>query len=360
MFCIGTRPEAIKLAPLILASKARNLDVQVVVTGQHHEMLVPFLEFFKIQVTDRLNVMQAHQSLSELTAKVLMQIQPLFTKNKPELLFVQGDTTTALGSALAAFYEKVPVVHVEAGLRTQDRYSPFPEEMNRKLIGGIAEYHFAPTETSAENLRREGITQNVWVTGNTGIDGLRICSEIIKNDNTDHPSATDKNLKTILVTCHRRENHGQPLENICSAFLEIVNHFEDTEIVFPVHLNPKVQTLVQQKLGNHPRIKLLKPLDYPDFVKWMQKSHILLTDSGGIQEEGPYFKKPILVMRESTDRPEGVAAGVAELVGSSREKIVSAVTRALTDEKYYQSFQKSENPYGDGFASEKILKHLGL
>ncbi len=355
LFCIGTRPEAIKLAPLILAARKMNQEAIVISTGQHRKMLDPLLEFFKLEVSEDLNVMSQDQSLAELTATVLKRFQAVLTSYRPNLVIVQGDTTTAAACALAAFYEKVTVAHVEAGLRTGDCYSPFPEEMNRTLIGDLARYHFAPTEQAKINLAKEGITKNVWVTGNTGIDALRIVTEL-------HPvsSKEPKEKRTIVVTCHRRENHGQPLENICKAILEIVNRFSDVEVVFPVHLNPNVGATVERILKNHPQIKLPAPLDYPEFTQYLQKCSILLTDSGGIQEEAPYFKRPLFVLRDSTERPEGVQAGVAALVGSDTQKIVEQVSKALTDRSYYESFQKGVSPYGDGFASEKILEILRI
>ena len=352
-FCIGTRPEAIKLAPLILEAQKRGHQTQVLVTGQHKELLTPFLEFFGIRVDFNLEVLKPNQSLSELTSTILSRIQPILQKNRPDVLFVQGDTTTAFTSALAAFYEKIPVAHVEAGLRTFDRYSPFPEEMNRKLVGAISHFHFAPTENSKKNLLNEGYRENIWVTGNTGIDGLRIANEKLKNSSSIATTAKNENL--IVVTCHRRENHGQPLREICGAIREVVEKNEGVRVVFPVHLNPNVQTVVNELLGNHPRIQLIAPLDYAEFVPYMRDCYLLLTDSGGVQEEAPYFKKPIFVMRESTERPEGVEAGVSALVGSNRKKIVELVSRALTDSSYYQSFQKSVNPYGDGHSAERIL-----
>jgi UDP-N-acetylglucosamine 2-epimerase (non-hydrolysing) len=351
IFCIGTRPEAIKLAPLILAAKDRGLDAKILSTGQHRKMLDPILDFFKLKPDFELSILKSNQSLAEMTASILTKTSEIFKNERPYCVFVQGDTTTAFASALAAFYEKIKIAHVEAGLRTHERYSPFPEEMNRRQIASLADYHFAPTQSAKDNLTREYILQNVFVTGNTGIDALRITSQLQKNLNT----YTEPHEKLILVTCHRRENHGEPLLRICDALLQIVNRFEDVKIVFPVHLNPNVQKTVHEKLDQHPRIQLIEPLNYPEFSKMMQESFLLITDSGGVQEEAPYFKKPIFVMRESTERPEGIEAKVAELVGSESEKIVSRVSLALTDPGYYQSFQKSVNPYGDGHASEKIL-----
>ncbi len=351
MFCIGTRPEAIKLAPLILEAKKQGFETQVVVSGQHKEMLEPFLQFFKLDVFSNLQVLKPNQTLSELTSTILSRMTPLLAQEKPDLLLVQGDTTTAMTCALAAFYEKIQVAHIEAGLRTHDPYSPFPEEMNRKLISAIAHFHFAPTSESEQNLAREGISKNVWVTGNTGIDALRITSEKIQ-------STLTADSQQILVTCHRRENHGEPLVRILDAILKILDLNPKANVVFPVHLNPNVQALVHEKLGKHERVRLTQPMDYLDFAKAMKESRVILTDSGGVQEEAPYFKKPIFIMRESTERPEGVHAGVAELVGSDAEKIVKSVTRALTDAEYEAKFQQAISPYGDGFASERILRTL--
>ena len=351
LFCIGTRPEAIKLAPLILEAKKRGLNTQVVTTGQHREMLIPFIQFFGIHVDHSLDVLRPNQSLSSLTAQVLNDIHPVILKADPSWIITQGDTTTAFGCSLAGFYHKIPVAHVEAGLRTFDRYSPFPEEMNRKLIGAIAELHFAPTQSAKKNLALEGITNNVWVTGNTGVDALRITLDTL-------PQKSAENQKQILVTCHRRENHGEPLVEICDAILTLVKKFPELKIVFPVHLNPNVQKVVHEKLGQNNRIQLTAPMNYTDFASAMRDSYLLLTDSGGVQEEAPYLQKPIFVLRESTERPEGVEAGVSILVGSDSKKIVESVSRALTDETYYRSFQKSSNPYGDGFASARILDEI--
>ena len=350
VFCIGTRPEAIKLAPLVLEATRRGHPLKVIVSGQHREMLIPFLNFFGIQPDHDLDVLKPNQSLTELTSTILSRIQSILKQETPDVLFVQGDTTTALASAMAGFYEKIPVAHVEAGLRTHDRYSPFPEEMNRKLLASLADYHFAPTEGSKQNLIKEGITKNVWVTGNTGIDGLRIANDRLA------PTRGTTDEKTIVVTCHRRENHGEPLKEICAAVREIVDLHPHTRVVFPVHLNPNVQATVHSHLGSHPRITLLRPLDYAEFVPYLRESHLLLTDSGGLQEEAPFFKKPVFILRESTERPEGVEAKVSELVGSSRKKIVERVSLALTNPEYYSSFQTAVNPYGDGYSSARILE----
>ncbi len=349
LFCIGTRPEAIKLAPVILEARTRGFDTKVVVTGQHQDLLEPFLEWFDLKPDFRLQVLRPGQSLSELTARILNEFQPVLGSVKPDLVLTQGDTTTAFACSLAAFYEKIPVAHVEAGLRTHDRYSPFPEEMNRLLIGRLANLHFPPTEAAKENLLREGITGLLPVTGNTGVDALRITLERLPLN------AGAGSHRTILMTCHRRENHGEPLERICRAVRAVLDRIPDVELVFPVHPNPNIKERVQGLLGSHPRVRLIAPLGYVEFAQAMRNSTLLLTDSGGVQEEAPYLKKPIFVLRESTERPEGVAAGVAELVGSDEERIRNTVIRALTDSTYYESFRKATSPYGDGFASRRIL-----
>jgi len=351
LFCIGTRPEAIKLAPLILEAKHRGHSPTVITTGQHQELLEPFLNFFNIVPNFRLNVLNQGQSLSGLTSKIISDFSPILSESKPELVFTQGDTATAFACSLVAFYEKIPVAHIEAGLRTHDRYSPFPEEMNRQLIGKLANYHFAPTEQAKENLLLEGIRENIWVTGNTGIDALRITLGKI-------PDAPASSTKRILMTCHRRENHGAPLDRICKAVRVVLDQHPDTEVLFPVHPNPNIKERVRGLLGDHPRIQLVDPLGYVEFAAEMKKAFLILTDSGGVQEEAPYLKKPIFVLRETTERPEGVSAGVAALVGSDESKIIQCVGMALTDPNYYQSFQKSISPYGDGFASTRILDFL--
>ena len=298
MFCIGTRPEAIKMAPLILEAIKRKQDVKLLISGQHKEMLTPFLNFFNLNVDYNLEVLKKNQPLTELTSIILDKIRPILENEKPDMIFVQGDTTTAMASALAAFYEKIPVAHIEAGLRTHDRYSPFPEEMNRKLISAIAEYHFSPTEESKQNLLREGMTKNIWVTGNTGVDALRITLEQLGKGKVK-PKTFSSLHKQMLMTCHRRENHGEPLESICSALLEVVEKNKNLNIIFPVHLNPNVQRIVHSRLGNHSRIQLIEPQGYLEFSKLMHESDFILTDSGGVQEEAPYLKKPIFVLRDS-------------------------------------------------------------
>ena len=352
LFCIGTRPEAIKLAPVILEATARGWEVLVLTTGQHQDLLEPFLKLFEIVPDIRLDVLRPGQSLSELTSRILSEFQPALTGLKPDLVLTQGDTTTAFACALGAFYEKIPVAHIEAGLRTHDPYSPFPEEMNRQLIGRIATYHFPPTEAARANLIRENISGASPATGNTGVDALRITLERISAE------SDSINEKSILMTCHRRENHGAPLERICRAARRLLDSNPDTHLVFPVHPNPNIKNRVEGLLGDHPRVRLIAPLGYVEFATAMSRATLLLTDSGGVQEEAPYLKKPIFVLRESTERPEGIEAGVAELVGSDEERIFSSVNRALHDRDYYESFQKAVSPYGDGFASRRILDVL--
>ena len=352
LFCIGTRPEAIKLAPVILEAKARGLEVMVLTTGQHQDLLEPFLKLFEIVPDIRLEVLRPGQSLSELTSRILSEFQPALTRLKPDLVLTQGDTTTAFACALGAFYEKIPVAHIEAGLRTHDPYSPFPEEMNRQLIGRIATYHFPPTVAALANLIKENINSASPATGNTGVDALRITLERIS------AGPDSVNEKSILMTCHRRENHGAPLERICRAARRVLDANPDTVLVFPVHPNPNIKNRVEDLLGDHPRVRLIAPLGYVEFATAMARATLLLTDSGGVQEEAPYLKKPIFVLRESTERPEGIEAGVAELVGSDEERIFSSVIRALHDRAYYDSFQKAVSPYGDGFASRRILDVL--
>jgi len=362
LFCFGTRPEAIKMAPVISEAGRRGHEVRVCITGQHKEMLSPFLTFFGIHSDYSLNVMLNNQTLTSLTARLLVGIEDVIRDAKPDIVFVQGDTTTTFASALGAFYQKVDIAYVEAGLRTGDIYSPFPEEGNRRLVTPLAKYFFAPTLQSSENLAREGVSNNVIVTGNTGIDALRCVIEKIQSSETEklllnRYSALNFNKKIILVTVHRRENHGEPLRRICESISFIAQKY-DFEIVVPVHLNPQVKAVVTEKLGRFSNVHLLPPLEYVDFCWLMSRSHIILTDSGGVQEEGPFFRKPILILRENTERPEGVSAGVAKLVGSNYEKIIGEVAALSEENAYYSSFSRNENPYGDGYASKVVLDFL--
>ena len=360
LFLFGTRPEAIKMAPLVKTfCLDSNFTVKVGVTAQHREMLDQVLDFFKIDVDYDLNIMKPNQSLHELTSSLILKItEDILNKENFDYVFVQGDTTTVLAGALAAFYKKIKVIHIEAGLRSHDIYSPFPEEMNRILTSKIAHIHFCPTQTAADNLDREDLKNNVFVVGNTVIDALLLGLDEIKNSSESNLinkySNIDFNKKIILVTCHRRENFGKPFEEICDALLEISDSFKETiQIVYPVHLNPNIMKIAYEKLTRE-NIKLISPLDYPDLIWMMNRSNIILTDSGGIQEEAPSLGKPVLVLRDITERMEGVHAGTAILVGSSKEKIVVETSMLLTDVSYYLKISKAINPYGDGTTSEKI------
>lgn len=360
LFLFGTRPEAIKMAPLVKTfCLDSNFIVKVGVTAQHREMLDQVLDFFKIKVDYDLNIMKSNQSLHELTSSLILKItEDILNKEDFDYVFVQGDTTTVLAGALASFYKKIKIIHIEAGLRSHDIYSPFPEEMNRILTSRIANIHFCPTQTAAENLRREDLKKNVFIVGNTVIDALLLGLDEIKNSSESNLinkySNIDFNKKIILVTCHRRENFGKPFEEICDALLEISDSFKETiQIVYPVHLNPNVMKIAHDKLTRE-NIKLISPLDYPDLIWMMNRSNIILTDSGGIQEEAPSLGKPVLVLREITERMEGVDAGTAILVGSNKEKIVAETSILLMDDTYYSKISKAINPYGDGTTSKKI------
>lgn len=360
LFLFGTRPEAIKMAPLVKTfSLDSNFNVKVGVTAQHREMLDQVLDFFKIKVDYDLNIMKPNQSLHELTSSLILKItEDILNKDNFDYVFVQGDTTTVLAGALASFYKKIKVIHIEAGLRSHNIYSPFPEEMNRILTSKIAHIHFCPTQIAVENLHRENIKNNVFEVGNTVIDALLLGLDEIKNSSENilinKYSNINFNKKIILVTCHRRENFGKPFEEICEALLEISFLFKETiQIVYPVHLNPNIMKIAHEKLTRE-NIILISPLDYPDLIWMMNRSNIILTDSGGIQEEAPSLGKPVLVLREITERMEGVEAGTAILVGSNKEKIVAETSMLLTDDSYYSKISKASNPYGDGTTSEKI------
>ncbi len=323
-------------------------------------MLDQVLDLFNIKPDFDLNLMKPSQDLTDITSNVLIGMRDVFDQWKPDMVFVHGDTTTAMAASLAAFYAKIPVAHVEAGLRTNDIYSPWPEEMNRRIVGRVSSLHFAPTDTARANLLAEGCAENsIHVTGNTVIDALLKVVERFNNDSTlnlqlrKRFSYLQEDKRLILVTGHRRENFGQGFENICKALSKIAKR-DDVEIVYPVHLNPKVQEPVRRILGNCPRIHLIEPLDYLPFVYLMNRAYVLLTDSGGIQEEAPSLDKPVLVMRDTTERPEAVAAGTVKLVGTDAERIVSEITRLLDDQQVYQRMSNTHNPYGDGHAAERI------
>ena len=360
LFIFGTRPEAIKMAQLIkeYLKVQDTTDVKVCVTSQHREMLDQVLAFFNIAPDYDLDLMTNNQSIFDITANGLKALESVLADSMPDIVFVQGDTTTAFIGALAAFYNKVKIVHIEAGLRSKDKYSPFPEEINRVLVGHMADYHFAPTETAASNLRDEGITGNVWVVGNTGIDALLSGLDIIKamDENTFLSFFNYVNFtkRIILVTGHRRESFGSPFENICDALKELAQNFQEVEIVYPVHLNPNVREPVKRILHDISNVHLIEPLEYPYLIWLMNKSYLVLTDSGGIQEEAPSLGKPVLVMREITERVEGIAAGTAKLIGTSKEKIIGEVSILLNDRGKYEEMSRAVNPYGDGNAAFKI------
>jgi UDP-N-acetylglucosamine 2-epimerase (non-hydrolysing) len=361
--CIfGTRPEAIKLAPLIrrLADAPDRFTPVTIVTAQHREMLDQVLELFSIRPDYDLKIIQPRQSLAQIAAKAMAGLDSIMAEVKPDFVMVQGDTSTTFIGALAAFYHQIPVAHVEAGLRTRKKYYPFPEEINRHLTSVIADAHFAPTPVSRQNLLDEGISpEAIWVTGNTVIDAL---NDVLRwNRHCPHPilqKITREKLRMILVTSHRRENQGKPQEQICSALLDLVQRFKDILVVFPVHLSPAVRDTIIPLLRQHDRIALLDPIDYFETIHFMKASYLLLTDSGGIQEEAPALGKPVLVLREETERPEGIAAGTVRLVGASAFNIVNSVSELLSDEGAYKKMAEAVNPYGDGLASERILQTL--
>ena len=356
LFVFGTRPEAIKMAPLIRVCKATpGFQVQVCTTGQHREMLEQVMHFFGIQADVELQLMQANQSLYQLTASALTKLEGVITVSKPDLVLVQGDTTTAFTGALAAFYQKVAIAHVEAGLRSFNKYAPFPEEINRKMISTMTDLHFAPTAKAKTNLEAEGYTEGVYVTGNTVIDALLWGVEKVREDKgmDSFFSFLDPGKKTILVTGHRRESFGQAFEHICDA-LEHLAKNNDVQIVYPVHLNPNVRDVVFRRLKGHSNIHLIDPLDYPSLIWLMDRSYLVLTDSGGIQEEAPSLGKPVLVMREVTEREEGIRANTALLVGTDRQLIIRETERLLHDETHYRSMANAVNPYGTGNSAETI------
>ena len=359
---IGTRPEVIKMAPVIkqFAARAARFDQTVVLTGQHREMCAPYLDLFGIAPDWDLAIMQQDQTLDSIVGNILASLPRVLEQVKPDVVLVQGDTTSAFAAALAAFHRKIKVGHVEAGLRTGNKYNPFPEEINRALIGRVADFHFAPTTAARGNLLREGIApESIHVTGNTSIDALQMI--LAASRGQDVPALAGMNLeqgRLIAVTTHRRENFGEPLVNILTALKEIVARYPDVQIVLPVHYNPNVRTHVYRILDGVDRIKLIEPLEYRSFIRLLDRSYLVLTDSGGVQEEAPSLGKPVLVMRETTERPEGVEAGTARLVGTDTGKMVEAVSRLLDDESAYQAMACAANPYGDGTAARRIADAL--
>lgn len=354
----GTRPEAIKMAPVVkeLEKHSNSVESVVCVTGQHREMLDQVLSLFEIEPQIDLNLMEPNQTLASLTARVMTGLTEIIVDIKPDVVLLQGDTTTAMVASLAAFYQKVPVGHVEAGLRTYNKYSPFPEEINRRLISILATYNFAPTQTSVDALISEGFPMDsVFLTGNTVIDALLMT--VNKKCELDM-DILNSDRKLILVTAHRRENFGKPFLDMCTAMKEITRRNADVDIVYPVHLNPNVRKAVNQILSNEERVHLIEPMEYRKFVHLMNHSYIVLTDSGGIQEEAPALGKPVLVMRNETERPEAIECGTAKLVGTETEAIISATEKLLKDEKEYEKMSNAISPYGDGHAAEKIVEIL--
>jgi UDP-N-acetylglucosamine 2-epimerase (non-hydrolysing) len=366
----GTRPEAIKLVPVIIALRARPDKLRTIVctTGQHRQMLDQVLEFFGVDPDHDMRVMVEDQNLFDLTAALLGGIRRILDREAPDLVVVQGDTTTSFVASLAAFYQRIPVAHVEAGLRTDQRFQPFPEEANRHLLSVLADYHFAPTEWARRNLLRENVAEDrIWVTGNTGIDALLRAADLLEGRPAE-PAAlrspsedASTGRRMVLVTGHRRESFGEGFARICRALRAIATRNPAVDIVYPVHLNPNVRKPVFEILrgngnrGGPDNIQLIEPLDYAEFVALMQKSYLILTDSGGVQEEAPSLGKPVLVMRETTERPEGVDAGVAKLVGTAEDRIVEETQRLLDDREQYLAMARRENPYGDGTAADRIV-----
>lgn len=361
MTIFGTRPEAIKMAPVVKALEAApDMESIVTVTAQHREMLDQVLHLFSITPDYDLNIMSQGQTLYDVTCRALMGLQEVLKEAKPDVVLVHGDTTTTFVGALAAFYEGIPVGHVEAGLRTGNIYSPFPEEMNRKLTGAIGTYHFAPTTISEANLLKENINpEHLYVTGNTVIDALQTT---VKEDYTFTEELLNKidyvNQKVILVTTHRRENLGDPMRNVYEAIRDIIGEHEEVEVIFPMHRNPKVRSIVQEVLGDMPRVHLIEPLEYEPFANLMDRTYLIMTDSGGIQEEAPSLGKPVLVLRDTTERPEAVQAGTVKLVGTDKTTVYSTAKELITNAEMYTAMSNAVNPYGDGLASERIVQAL--
>ena len=362
LFVYGTRPEAIKMAPLVKEFKAnREFDVRVCVTGQHREMLDQVLTFFDIVPDYDLNLMRPNQSLFTITADVLLGLEPILEEFKPDNIWVQGDTTTVMAGSLAGFYKQISVSHLEAGLRSGEKFSPFPEEVNRKVTGHIADYHFAPTNRAIKNLAAEGVTQNVWNVGNTVTDALLLGLDIIKKNGEDkyrkffEDNGIDLSKRLVLVTGHRRESFGEPFQQMCESMRDIANKYNDVQLVYPVHLNPNVRKVVSEVLGDIKNVKLIEPLDYPYLIWLMNRSYMVITDSGGIQEEAPTLGKPVLVMRDVTERQEGIEAGTAKLVGTSKKVILKEAFALLDDENIYKKMANAVNPYGDGTTSKQIV-----
>ncbi|MCR5440140.1 MAG: UDP-N-acetylglucosamine 2-epimerase (non-hydrolyzing) [Selenomonas sp.] len=362
MTVFGTRPEAIKMAPIVLELQKHSDKITpvVAVTAQHREMLDQVLNLFSITPDHDLDIMAQGQTLFDITTKAMKGLDQVMTEEKPDIVLVHGDTTTTFAGALAAYYHQIPVGHVEAGLRTHNKYSPFPEEMNRKLTGCISDLNFAPTETSEANLLAENVpAESIFVTGNTVIDALHhTVREDYEFEDEMLRHIDFKNKRIILVTTHRRENLGEPMRHVYKALRQLTEEFDDVEIVFPVHKNPKVREVVREELGGLSKVHLIDPLDYEPFANLMSRAHLILTDSGGVQEEAPALGKPVLVLRDTTERPEAVAAGTVKLIGTDRERVYEEAKMLLTDKEEYGRMAESVNPYGDGKASERIIQAI--
>lgn len=352
---VGTRPEAIKMAPVIQQFQQSPLfDAQVVLTGQHREMVEQVMQLFGLQANHDLAIMQPKQSLTDITCRSLQGLETLFTELQPQIVLVQGDTTTAFAASLAAFYQKIPVGHVEAGLRTDNIYNPYPEEANRRLISQLTQLHFAPTTLAVEHLERSGVVGAIHQTGNTVIDALLAIAA--QQPNCNIPNLDWNQYRVLLATVHRRENWGEPLQDIAQGFLAVLDKFPDTALLLPLHRNPIVREPLQALLGDHPRVFLTEPLDYADLVGAIQRCYLLLTDSGGLQEEAPSLGKPVLVLRETTERPEAIAAGTAKLVGTEPQQIAAAASELLSSPTTYTAMATAINPFGDGQAAQRIVQ----
>ena len=357
MLVFGTRPEAIKMCPLVLELKKRkNIETVVCVTGQHRQMLDQVLDAFGVVPDYDLSIMKERQTLFDVTVNILEHIREVLEKEQPDVVLVHGDTSTTFVTALACFYLQIPVGHVEAGLRTYDIYSPYPEEFNRQAVGIVARYNFAPTELSKQNLLREGKKpESIYVTGNTAIDALKTT---VREDYTHPELEWAKGSRLIMLTAHRRENLGEPMHHMFRAIRRIVDEHPDIKVIYPIHMNPVVRKAADEELGDDDRIHIIEPLDVLDFHNFLARSYLILTDSGGIQEEAPSLGKPVLVMQDTTERPEGIAAGTLKLVGTSEETIYAEFKRLLEDEAAYEAMSRASNPYGDGHACERIADAL--
>lgn len=357
MVVFGTRPEAIKMCPLVNELKSRDkLKTVVCVTGQHRQMLDQVLEAFDVEPDYDLSIMKEKQTLFDVTINILGKIRDVLEKEKPDVVLVHGDTTTTFTTALACFYMQIPVGHVEAGLRTYNIYSPYPEEFNRQAVGIVAQFNFSPTDVSKNNLLKEGKNANtIYVTGNTAIDALKTT---VRDDYSNEHLEWAKDSRLILLTAHRRENLGEPMHHMFRAIRRIVDETPDIKVIYPIHMNPVVRKAADEELGNDDRIRIIEPLDVLDFHNFMSRSYLILTDSGGIQEEAPSLGKPVLVMRDTTERPEGIAAGTLKLVGTDEETIYKEFKTLLTNKEEYDKMSKASNPYGDGFASKRIADIL--